>query len=93
MLLCYALFAGSSRVTELLQVGFERSATRDDVRVTLSLETLEEVRDAGSITRVNSNSHVSKVRRRRRPQLNYRFLVPNTFPHALAAGPSGGDPG
>jgi hypothetical protein len=26
------------------QVGFERSATRDDVRVTLSLETLEEMR-------------------------------------------------
>ncbi len=43
------------------QVGFERSATRDDVRVTLSLETLEEVRDAGGVTRVNSNSHVSKV--------------------------------
>jgi hypothetical protein len=43
------------------QVGFERSATRDDVRVTLSLETLEEARDAGSVTRVNSNSHVSKV--------------------------------
>ncbi len=33
------------------------------MRVTLSLETLEEVRDAGSVTRVNSNSHVSKVRR------------------------------
>jgi hypothetical protein len=45
----------------LFQVGFERSATRDDVRVTLSLETLEEIRDAGSVTRVNSNSYVSKV--------------------------------
>ena len=43
-------------------MGFERSATRDDVRVTVSLETLEEIRDAGSVVRVNSNSHVSKVR-------------------------------
>jgi hypothetical protein len=48
------------RVTVCAQVGFERSATRDDVRLTLSLETLEEIRDAGSVTRVNSNSHVSK---------------------------------
>jgi hypothetical protein len=52
---------GCMRIIMWAQVGFERSATRDDVRVTLSLETLEEVRDAGSVTRVNSNSHVSKV--------------------------------
>ena len=54
-------YAAAARVTPHWQVGFERSATRDDVRVTLSVETLEEMRDAGSVTRVNSNCHVSKV--------------------------------